>query len=373
MPRLSDPFHVKGLRLRNRLVMAPMVSGLAVDNAPSPAQLAWYREHARGGVGLVVVESCAIASDARIMPFMLCLWEDAQVAGMAGLARAIQAEGVPAVLQIVHGGAKAYREDLGQERVGPSTVALMPGPAPRAMTEAEIAEAIEAFAKTASRANAAGFDGVEIHAAHYYLISQFLSPCTNQRTDRWGSGREGRLRLAVEVVRAVRLAVGESYPIFCRMHSVELLEGGLSTEDAIFFAQALETAGVDILDASGIGQSSLGEWQGHPFLNAGSVLAKDAPGGTFAPSAGRIRAAVGIPVITVGKLSEPGVAQAVLDRGQADLLALARPLIADPLAAEKLLTGQDDEIVRCKECLACFAAIRKGPIKCSMNAAVWAG
>jgi 2,4-dienoyl-CoA reductase-like NADH-dependent reductase (Old Yellow Enzyme family) len=125
-----------------------------------------------------------------------------------------------------------------------------------------------------------------------------------------------------------------------------------------------------VLDLSGIGQSSMGEWQGQPFLNSSSVLPKELPGGTFGPSAGRIRAAVGIPVITVGKLSEPGVAQAVLDGGQADLVALARPLIADPLVASKLLAGQDDDINRCRECLSCFASIRKGPIKCSVNAAV---
>jgi 2,4-dienoyl-CoA reductase-like NADH-dependent reductase (Old Yellow Enzyme family) len=370
MPRLSDPFQVKALHLSNRLVMAPMVTGLAVDNAPTEAQLVWYRDHARGGVGLVVVESCAIARDARIMPFMLGLWEEAQVAGLARLAKAIQGEGVPAVLQLVHGGAKAFREDLGQERVGPSTVALMPGPAPRAMTEAEILGAIKAFARAARRAKEAGFDGVEIHAAHYYLISQFLSPYSNHRTDRWGGDLAGRSRLAVEVVQAVRRAVGPDYPIFCRLHSQENLEGGMSTADSVYFAQALEAAGVDILDLSGIGQSSLGEWQGKPYLNSSSLLPKGAPGGSFGASAGRVRAAVGIPVITVGKLAEPGAAQAVLDRGQADLVALARPLIADPLVAEKLLAGRDQEINRCGECLACFASIRKGPVKCSVNPAL---
>jgi 2,4-dienoyl-CoA reductase-like NADH-dependent reductase (Old Yellow Enzyme family) len=128
----------------------------------------------------------------------------------------------------------------------------------------------------------------------------------------------------------------------------------MSTEDAVYFAQALEAAGVDLLDLSGIGSSSLGDWQGQPFLNSSSLLPKGSPGAVFAPSAGRIRAAVGIPVITVGKLSEPGLAQEVLDRGQ----------------AEKLLAGRDGEINRCGECLACFAAIRKGPIRCSVNAAV---
>ncbi|MGA2081863.1 MAG: NADH:flavin oxidoreductase [Holophaga sp.] len=370
MPRLSDPFQVKGLHLRSRLVMAPMVTGLAEDSAPGPAQIRWYQDHARSGVGLVVVEACAVAEDARITPFNLGLWDDAQVPGLARLAQAIQAEGAPAVLQLVHGGARTYRADLAQERIGPSPVAVLLGPAPRAMTEAEILGAVDAFARAAGRARAAGFGGVEIHAAHYYLLSQFLSPFTNRRSDRWGGDRDRRAALAVAVTRAVRRAVGPDYPVFCRLHAVEFLQDGLSREDIVHAAQVLEQAGVDVLDLSGIGTASMGEWQGQPFLNSSSVLPKAAAPGAFGPYAGGIRTAVGIPVIAVGKLGEPGAAQEVLDRGQADLVALARQLIADPRAAEKLLTGRDEEINRCRECLSCFAAIRKGGVKCAVNPAL---
>ena len=367
MPLLSDPFQVKTLHLANRFVMAPMVTGFAEDHLATDAQVAGYRDHARAGVGLVIVEATAVLPDGTLMDRNLGLWEDAQIPGLARIAQAIQGEGVPAVVQLVHGGARAYRADLLQERVGPSPVAGLPAPVPRAMTEAEIQEVIQAFAQAARRAQRAGFDGVELHAAHYYLISQFLSPLTNLRTDRWGGSLENRCRFGLDVARAVRSAVGPDLAIFCRMHSVEFLEGGLSTEDAIGFAQALEAAGVDLIDASGIGTSSRGEWQGHPYFNASSVPAKGAPGGGYAPSAQRIRQAVGIPVITVGKLSEPGAAQAVLDRGQADLVALARPLIADFQAAQKLLAGRDAELQRCLECLSCFKAIRKGPIHCTVN------
>jgi 2,4-dienoyl-CoA reductase-like NADH-dependent reductase (Old Yellow Enzyme family) len=370
MPRLADPIQVKGLHLRNRLVMAPIVTGLAEDGAPGAAQIRWYQEHARGGVGLVVVESTAVSEDGRIMPGNLGLWSDGQVEGMGKLARAIQAEGVPAVVQLVHGGARTWRADPSEGRAGASAVTLLPGPAPRALTEAELLEIIAAFALAAGRAKAAGFDGVEVHAAHYYLLSQFLSPRTNRRTDRWGGDRTGRAALALEVTRAVRAAVGPDFLILCRLHSEERLEGGTSAEDLVWFAQELEKAGVDLLNLSGIGTSSMGDWQGQPVLNTSSVLPREVAGGAFGPSAGRIRDAVGIPVATVGKLAEPGAAQAVLDRGQADLVALARPLIADPQAPAKLLAGQDDAIVRCKECLACFAAIRKGPIRCGVNPAV---
>ncbi|BDU74474.1 NADH:flavin oxidoreductase [Mesoterricola silvestris] len=367
MPALTDPFQYKGLRLGNRLVMAPMATGLAEDHRATEAQVDWYRQHARSSVGLVIVEATAVQPDAIILPRNLGIWEDAQIPGLAAIAGAIHAGGAAAVIQLVHGGGRSVREDPAVERVAPSPVALLPGPAPREMTEAEIQDVIRAFAEGAARARSAGFDGVEIHAAHYYLLSQFLSPRTNHRTDRWGGSEENRFRLGVEVAKAVRLAVGPDVLVLCRMHSVEEVEGGFPTQEAIRFAQALEAAGVDVIDASGIGQSSLGDWEGRPFLNTSSVPPKGAPGGTYAPSAKRIRQAVGIPVITVGKLSAPGLAQKVLDAGQADLVALARPLIADFRVAEKLLAGRDAEIEPCMECLACFASIRKGSIRCSVN------
>ena len=370
MPRLCDSLDVKGLHLANRFVMAPMVTGLAVGNVPTEAQIQWYRVRARGGVGLIVVESAAIAPDGLLLPFMMGIWEDAQVPGLARLASAIRAEGVPAVLQIVHGGGRAWRADFETERISASAVAITPGPAPRAMTEADIEGVIDGFRQAARRAKEAGFDGVEIHAAHYYLLSQFLSPFTNRRTDGWGGDREGRGRLPIAVIRAVREAVGPDFPIFCRLHATEFMDGGLSSEDAIYHAQALEAAGVDLLDLSGVGTSSMGEWRGQPYLNASSVLPKASPAGAFAPFAGRIKAAVGIPVITVGKLAERGAAQQVLDLDQADLVALARTLIADPKAPGKILAGQDDDVERCQECLACFVAIRKGPVKCSVNKAL---
>lgn len=367
MPRVNDPLQVKTLRMPSRLVMAPMVTGLAEDHFATDAHVAWYGTRARTGVGLVIVESCGIDPSATIIPNMLGAWDDAFVPGLGRIARSIQAAGVPAVLQLVHGGARSFRTDLSQERLAPSPVALAAGPAPRAMTEAEIQKVIASFVAAARRTKDAGFDGVEIHAAHYYLLSGFLSPRANQRTDGWGGDRERRARLATEVVRAVRQAVGPDYPILCRMHAVEFVDGGMSEEDIRFTALALQEAGVDLLNASGVGQSSLGEWEGQTFLNTSSVLPRTAPAGTFAPHSQRLKEALRIPVIAVGKLAEPGQAQRVLDEGQADLVAIARQLIADPQAVAKLLSGREEAILRCKECLACFAAIRKGAITCTVN------
>lgn len=367
MPRLADPLDLNAIRLPSRLVMAPMVTGLAEEHAVSDALVAWYARRAATGLGLVIVESTAVDPDALLLPKLLGAWDDRFVPGLSLLAGAIHGAGVPAILQIVHGGARSWRADLSQPRLGPSEVPLLPGPPPRTMTEAEVLSVIDAFAAAARRAQAAGFDGVEIHAAHYYLLSQFLSPFANHRSDRWGGTREGRARFVLETVRAVRRAVGPDFLIACRMHAVEFVEGGLTAEDARWAAQALVEAGVDLLDASGIGQSSMGEWEGTRYLSTSSVLPKNLPGGTFAPHAGRLREGLGVPLVAVGKLAEPGRAQAVLDAGQADMVALGRQLIADPDTARKLLEGRDAEIQRCQECLTCFAAIRTGAVKCSVN------
>jgi 2,4-dienoyl-CoA reductase-like NADH-dependent reductase (Old Yellow Enzyme family) len=361
---------MKGLHLGNRMVMAPMVTGFAVDHCASDKQVDWYREHARAGPGMIIVESAAIDPNAMLLPRLLGNWCEDHIPGLSRIAAAIKAEGIPAILQIVHGGARSWREDLSRERLGPSPVPLMPGPVPREMTETEIEAAIAAFANAARRAVFAGFDGVEIHAAHYYLISEFLSPYTNRRSDGWGGNREGRARLAVEVLRAVRLAVGPDFPIFCRMHAVEFVEGGMPTEDAVFFAERLEKEGVDLIDASGIGTSSLGNWEGQPFLNTSSVLPKGENAGAFGPYAGQIRGAVRVPVIAVGKMGSPGLAQKVLERGQADLIAFGRQLIADPQAIRKILDNREEEIKRCLECNVCFGSIRQKSLKCAVNSSL---
>jgi len=367
MPQLTDSLSIRNIQVRNRIVVPPMVLGLAVQGVPTQAQLAWYGQLARSGAGLVIVEAATIVAGANLLPYQLDISTDDQIVPLARVAAVIRDAGIPSVLQIVHGGARAWRADLREERVGPSAVPIAAGPPPRALTEHEIEGLIVAFAAAAQRTQAAGFDGVEIHGAHYYLISQFLSAYTNQRTDRWGGSPERRVRFATEIVRTARNVVGPEYPIFFRMHALERFDAGMSTEDATFIARALEFAGVDVLDASGIGQTSVGNWEGTSFLNTMSVLPKEAPAGEFAVAAGHLKAKLRIPVIAVGKLGEPGLAQRVLDDGHADLVAIARQVIADPESPRKLLAGRNDDILRCRECSSCFASIRKGALRCSVN------
>jgi len=366
-PTLATPLDIRGVRCPTRIVMAPMVTGMAGDHTVGDAHLAWYGERAAAGIGLVIVESSAIAPDAMLVERTLGAWEDSHIRGLARLAHEIGSHGVPALVQIVHGGARSWRADPDAQRPGPSDVAVMPGYPPRPMSEAEIEAVIADFAAAARRVIAAGFAGVEIHAAHYYLLSQFLSPRTNHRTDRWGGDLAGRARLALEVIRAVRRAIGAEALLAVRMHAVELVQGGLSTADAVILAAMFQFAGVDLIDASGIGQSAWVRNDDGGYLQTTSAPVRGAAPGTYLAATREVRHAVTIPVIGVGKLGEVGVAQRALDDGSVDMVALARQLIADPRAAAKLIAGRDADINRCEECFACFSSIRRGPVRCAVH------
>jgi 2,4-dienoyl-CoA reductase-like NADH-dependent reductase (Old Yellow Enzyme family) len=367
MPLLGEPQRVKDFLLPSRLVMAPMVTGRAESNRAGDSVVEWYSRRARTGLGLIVVESTAVAPDALLVEHQLGAWEDGQVAGLARLAAAIHAHGVPAVVQLVHGGGRAWREDAGAPRVAPSPVRVLPGPAPLPLDGSGIEKVIADFVAAARRVVAAGFDGVEIHAAHYYLLSEFLSPYTNRRDDRWGGALASRARLLLEVVREVRAAIGSDHLLLVRMHCVEPFDGGLRTEEAAQVAIWLEAAGVDVIDASGIGRAAVLKDGGSTYLFTSSAPQAKAPVAAYAPFAAELKSAARIPVIVVGKLADHEVAQRVLDEGQADLVAIGRQLIADPDAATKLLAGRTADLVRCEECMSCFASIRLGPVTCTVN------
>jgi 2,4-dienoyl-CoA reductase-like NADH-dependent reductase (Old Yellow Enzyme family) len=367
MPALRDPLLVNGHRLPSRLVMAPMVTARAEGNRAGDAVVDWYSRRAGTGLGLVVVESTAVAADALLVERQLGAWDDAHVPGLARVAGAIHAHGVPAVVQLVHGGARAHRPDEAVPRVAPSAVRVLPGPPPVALDEAGIARLVDDFVAAARHVVAAGFDGVEIHAAHYYLLSQFLSGYTNRRDDRFGGNLAGRAHLLLEVTRQVRTEIGPDRLLLVRMHCVEPVADGLSTAEAAKVAAWLEGAGVDIIDASGIGRAAVLKDSGSTYLFTSSAPQAKAPVAAYAPFAAELKKAVRIPVIAVGKLADHEVAQRVLDLGQADLVAVGRQLIADPDAAAKMLAGASADLVRCEECMGCYGSIRGGPVVCTVN------
>ena len=307
-------------------------------------------------------------ADGRLGPGGLGLWEDGQVAGMARLADSIKKLGAATVVQVNHAGSRCFPVGGEMQGASPSGFAFKPDVAPLTMSPIQIDRMVADFADAAGRAAEAGFEGVEIHGAHFYLISQFLSPLTNRRNDRYGGDARARASFALEVLKAVRERLGNSYPILFRLNAVENVEGGQTLEDALAVSRLLADGGVDALDVSLISQGSWREDDGRRFLVPGSALPKEQPAGANVALAVRVKAESGLPVIAVGKLGEGDVAGASVRDSLIDVVAIGRQMIADPDAAGKILAGKGNEIVPCEECMTCFAVIRRGaPMACKVN------
>ena len=368
MATLQDEVKINGLRLRNRIAMPPLTTNYgSAEGIVSDDILQFYSERSKD-VGLVIVEANAVRSDGRILRGSLGLWEDGQVAGMASLAASIKKLGAAAVVQISHAGARCFPAGGDMQGASPSGFAFRPDVAPLTMSPAQIDQMIVDFADAAARAAEAGFDGVEIHGAHFYLISQFLSPLTNQRQDRYGGDARARATFALEVVRSVREKLGKGYPIFFRLNAVEKVAGGQTLEDTLVVSKLLADEGVDALHISLIANSSWKEVDGQRFLVARSAFPKDQPAGANVSATAAIKEATGLPVIAVGKLGEGDVAAESVRDLPIDIVAIGRQMIADPDAAGKILAGKGDEIVRCDECMTCFATIGSGkPMDCKVN------
>ena len=368
MDTLQHEVIINGMRLRNRIALPPVTTnygspeGLVTDEI-----IQFYMERSRD-VGLVIVEATTVRDDGRLVPGSLGLWEDGQVAGMTRLADSIKKLGAAAVVQINHGGARCFPSGGEMQGASPSGYTFRPDVDPVTMSQTQIDRMVANFAETAGRAAEAGFDGVEIHGAHLYLISQFLSPLTNRRDDRYGGDARARATFALEVVSAVRKRLGSDYPILFRFNAVEKVEGGQTLDDALAISRFLADSGVDALDVSLVANSSWKEIDGQRFLVASSALPKEQPAGANLSLAVAVKEAAGLPVIAVGKLGEGNVAGESVRDLPIDIVAIGRQMIADPDAAGKILAGKSSEIVSCEECMTCFATIGRGvPMACKVN------
>jgi len=319
MPGLLDPLVVRHRTLRNRIVMPPLWSGKAgADGLVADAHVEYHRVRAAAGCGLVIVEHAFVEARGRHSATQLGVHTDAAIPGLARLARAIRDEGALACLQLAHAGSQGNPAVLGMPGVAPSDVPHPRAPelgVPEALSQEGIARVVQAFASAAGRARQAGFDAVEIHAAHGYLLSQFLSPLTNRRVDAYGGPVENRGRLHVEALRAVRAAVGPDLLVLMRLGGGDDLPGGLDLADTLALASALAPAGLDVLDVSGGLQGSRPE---------------GAPPGYFVRFAGPLRAVAGVPVIVTGGITEPRQADALVREGRADLIGVGRAMLANP-------------------------------------------
>jgi 2,4-dienoyl-CoA reductase-like NADH-dependent reductase (Old Yellow Enzyme family) len=288
------------------------------DGTISDAILDYYDEKSRGGaLGLVITEHCFVSRQGQNRVGQPSVADDSMLDGLTRLAAVIHANGSKAVVQINHTGGAASSAVTKQEVVSASDVPspIGSGEVPRALTAEEIVSVVGKFAAAARRVKQAGFDGVEIHSAHGYLLNQFFSPITNRRTDEYGGDVLGRIRIHLEVIAAVRGAVGAGYPILLRLGASDFREGGTSIEDSVAAAVEFERAGLDLIDITG-GLSGY-IWPGH-----------DEPG-YFAELSAPIKAAVSMPVILTGGVTEPAQAEALLARGVADLIGVGRAMLKD--------------------------------------------
>jgi NADPH2 dehydrogenase len=317
MPHLREPLTIGALTLRNRLVLPPMATSKArPDGSMSDDLLEYYDEKSRGGaLGLAITEHCFISEQGRNRVGQPSVADDAMVDGLSALAGVFHGNGVPAVVQISHAGAASVESE--KPLVGPSEVAtpIGSGRPPRPLTAEEVSDIPRQFAEAARRVKEAGFEGVELHSAHGYLLNQFFSPLTNRRVDRYGGSLENRSRLHIEVIHAVRDEVGSDFLLLLRLGARDYLEGGTVIDDSIEAALRFEEAGVDVLDITG-------------GLTGYSHPGTDEPG-YFSELSAPIKAAVSVPVILTGGITEADQAESLLARGTADLIGVGRAILRD--------------------------------------------
>lgn len=342
MARLFNDFSLRGVRFRNRIGVSPMCQYSALDGLAQDWHLVHLGARAAGGAGLVLVEATSVLPEGRISPWDLGLWEDRQAEPLARIAAFIRSQGAVAGIQLAHAGRKAScarpweggrpvpLEAGGWSCVAPSPLPFHPGAAaPLALDETSLEELVLAFAAAARRAVEAGFEVVELHAAHGYLLHQFCSPLSNRRTDAWGGDLEGRLAFPLKVAAAMRAAVPESRALFVRVSATDWVNGGWDLDQTVHFVRRLAALGVDLIDVSSGG------------LAADAVV--PAAPGYQVPYAAAIRARTGMPTAAVGLITEPAQADAIVASGQADLVLLGRQMLREaawPLRAARELGAE---------------------------------
>lgn len=359
LEKLFSPFSIGSLKLANRIVMPPMATNYATpEGFVTDRQIAYYVERARGGVGYITVEHTGIHQQGKASPKMLMIHSDENAEKIKNLVQAVHAAGGKIVVQINHAGRQTFSKVTGETIVGPSAVPVLPAmETPRELTIREIEDLVATFTIAAERVKNTGADGVELHMAHGYLICSFLSPFSNKRKDRYGGTIAGRARFALEVLRSVRQRVGSGFPVICRLSGDEYVAGGLNVEDTRQIAKLLEKEGADALHISACNAAS-------GFLNHPPYYVTE---GVFVHLAEAVKARVDIPVITVGRIRNPLMADQIIADGKADLISMGRALIADPRLPQKAKEGRLAEIIPCISCNKCIQTLRMDSVRCSVN------
>ncbi|NLO04826.1 MAG: FAD-dependent oxidoreductase [candidate division WS1 bacterium] len=362
---LFSPGSIGTLQMPNRIIMAPMGTNYA-DPAHHVTDrlIAYHVARARGGVGLQIVEHTAVHPFGLTGAKMLAIYDDEMIPGLRRLTDAVHQAGGRIALQLQHGGRQANAAVIGRRPLSPSAVSLSDGNRPEKMTEEEIREAVEAFGEGARRAMEAGFDGVEVHMAHGYLGCSFLSPLLNRRDDDWGGDTERRTRFAREVRAAIVERCGEDFPCWCRISANEFVEGGTDLDEAKRFAPMLAETGYQAIHVSAaIGETA--RYASAPYYIEHGHLIEYAEG---------IREVVDVPVIGVGRILRPEMADGLIREGRCDFVALGRALLADPDWPRKSAEGRVNEIIPCIGCnLGCLDRRYSEQAHCQCTVNPWTG
>lgn len=363
MRRLFEETHIGGLTVANRLVRSATWEGMADVEGNATRRLAEYLgELARGGVGLIISGYAAVTSDGRQLPGQLGVWSDASLPGLSMIADEVHRHGGKIVLQIVHAGGQTTSRAIGRPPRAPSAIASPQFPElPEELTPEEIDRLIASFAAAADRGRRAGFDGVQIHAAHGYLVSQFLSPATNRRDDRYGGDLAGRSHFLREIVRSIRASVGERWPVLVKLNGTDNLEGGFDTDEAVEVARMLNDEGVDAIEVSGGTPASGGMTPVRTGIDSREREAYNLP------AAVRIKNAVSCPVMVVGGFRSFELVEGVIRRGEVDFVAMSRPFIREPALPRRWQEGNETH-ARCISCNGCFKpGLKEGGIYCVVD------
>ena len=354
MSRLFDATAINGMPLANRFVRSATWEGLATEEgAVTPRLIDTMTALARGGVGLIVTGHAYVERAGQAGPWQLGAYEDELVPGLAGMAAAVHAAGGRIVLQIAHAGGFASARLTGRTPWAVSDIDGIGTSPHREFTPADIEALAAAFGAAAARAKTAGFDGVQVHAAHGYLLSQFLSPAFNRRSDEYGGSVENRARAAVKVVGAVRGAVGPDFPVLVKMNGSDFIDGGLHLEDAVAAAAMLVAAGVDAIEVSG------GVVTGGKLSPSRMGIHGPEKEAYFRREARAFREAVPVPLILVGGNRSFDVSEGLVDAGTVDYIAMSRPLIREPDLVNRWQSG-DRTRAACLSDNQCFGPGRAG-------------
>lgn len=359
--KVLEPLKLKGLELKNRMVVSAMVTNYCTEDGKATEKFIAYHEHkAKGGWGLIITEDYAVTPAAGGFRKLPGLWEDAQIESHKELTRRVHEAGGTIAAQIYHAGRETSSRVTGEQPVAPSAVREPSMPeTPRELSIEEIHELVERFGDCARRAKEAGFDAVEVHGAHGYLVGAFASPFSNKRSDEYGGTVRNRARFGMEIIRNIKEKCGEDYPVIYRISSVEYVPGGLEIEESKVIARLMEEAGADCIHCSqGVYAST------HTIIPPAVF-----PRAGYVDHAAEMKKAVSVPVIAVGRINDVEIAESVLQSGKADLVTMARASLADPDMPKKVMEGRSDEVLRCIGCLqGCASESGRGNcVRCLVN------